>query len=74
MTAPTAFVPSAIADQLPANLQDPDGFYEALLVAHEGLSREACEALNARLVLTLANAIGQQDTLLQCLRVAQSAK
>ena len=40
------------------NLQDPDGFYAAYVAAHQGLSDEASELLNARLVLILANHIG----------------
>jgi Protein of unknown function (DUF2783) len=54
-------------------LSDPDGFYEALLDAHQGLSPEASVALNARLILLLANQIGDQALLAQCLRLAQQA-
>ncbi len=53
-------------------LSDPDGFYEALLNAHEGLSPEASVALNARLILVLANQIGDQDLLQQCLELAKN--
>jgi hypothetical protein len=35
-----------------------DDFYEALIRAHEGLSDEQSHAMNARLVLVLANHIG----------------
>lgn len=45
---------------------DSDAFYEALLNAHQGLTREESEALNARLVLLLANAVGDLNTLLTC--------
>jgi len=48
---------------LDPNIKDPDGFYAELLAAHEGLSREDSEALNARLVLVLANHIGDRDVL-----------
>ncbi|WP_349358780.1 DUF2783 domain-containing protein [Stappia sp.] len=48
---------------LEPNIPDPDGFYAELLAAHEGLSREDSEALNARLVLVLANHIGDRDVL-----------
>ena len=37
------------------NLRDPDGFYAALVTAHQGLSDEASELLNARLVLILVH-------------------
>lgn len=52
------------------NIPDPDGFYEALVNAHEGLSEPDSAALNARLVLLLANQIGNQDTLLACVNAA----
>jgi hypothetical protein len=40
-----------------------DVFYAALLKAHEGLSPEESARLNARLVLILANQIGDLDAL-----------
>jgi hypothetical protein len=52
---------------------DADGFYETLLDAHTGLSREESEALNARLVLTLAHEIGDVERLKACLAVALKA-
>ena len=52
------------------NLQNPDDFYEALLDAHQGLTFQASHALNARLVLILANQIGRQDVLVEALAVA----
>lgn len=45
------------------NITDPDGFYSELLALHEGRSREESDALNARLVLVLANHIGDRDIL-----------
>jgi hypothetical protein len=55
------------------NFEDADAFYESLLDAHQGLSREQSEALNARLVLVLANQVGSTQALLACLKVAQDA-
>ena len=52
------------------NIPDPDGFYEAVVNAHEGLSDKDSSALNARLVFLLANQIGNQETLLECLDAA----
>lgn len=49
--------------RLAPNLPDPDGFYAELIALHEGLSREDSEALNARLVLVLANHIGDREVL-----------
>lgn len=53
------------------NLPDPDGFYAALLDAHEGLSDDASTALNARLILLLANHIGDMTTLTEALAAAK---
>jgi len=52
------------------NFQDADGFYEQLLDAHQGLSREQSELLNARLVLLLANQIGDLEVLRECIQAA----
>jgi hypothetical protein len=56
---------------LEPNLSDPDGFYEALLKAHEGLSDKESGELNARLVLVLANQIGDPDTLAAAIEAAR---
>ena len=53
------------------HLQASDDFYEALLTAHEGLSTEESHAMNARLVLLLANHIGDHATLLHALQLAR---
>lgn len=55
------------------NIPDPDGFYNELLEAHQGLSDAESNALNARLVLTLANHIGDRAILAEALEVARSA-
>ena len=54
-----------------ANIPDPDGFYNELIQAHEGLSKEQSDALNARLILTLANHIGDREVLTAALAVAK---
>jgi len=51
-------------------IPDPDGFYAALLAAHEGLDEAQSADLNARLVLLLASQCGDQDVLLACIRAA----
>jgi hypothetical protein len=48
-----------------------DQFYAALMAAHEGLSFEQSAALNARLVLVLANLVGDSKSLEQALTVAR---
>lgn len=40
------------------NIADPDDFYADLIALHDGLSDEESAALNARLILILANHIG----------------
>ena len=55
-----------------AHFQDADTFYEQLLDAHAGLNREASEALNARLILILANQIGDARVLGDCIAAAQN--
>lgn len=56
---------------LEPNLSDPDGFYAALLMAHEGLSDKESVELNARLVLVLANQIGDPATLVAAIEAAK---
>ena len=51
-------------------LEDADGFYERLMDAHAGLSRDQSEALNACLVLLLANQVGSAQKLEACLSAA----
>jgi hypothetical protein len=54
-----------------AHLDAPDDFYEALLDAHRELPADASHALNARLVLILANHIGSLAVLREALAVAR---
>ncbi len=48
---------------LTPNIDDADNFYADLLAAHEGLEKADSDALNARLVLVLANHIGDRSIL-----------
>lgn len=52
------------------NIPDPDDFYAELLRAHEGLDDDASAAYNARLILLLANHIGDRHVLSQALSAA----
>ncbi|MEY2947608.1 MAG: hypothetical protein RL084_1005 [Pseudomonadota bacterium] len=54
------------------NLQDADTFYEQLLNAHEGLSAEQSEQLNLRLILILANQVGNSAVLRDCIESAKN--
>jgi len=53
------------------HLQDGDAFYEQLLDAHEGLTKEQSELLNARLIIVLANQVGDAKVLKECIEVAR---
>ena len=55
------------------NIPDPDAFYEALLTANEGLPERESLALALRLVLLLANQIGDQAVLMAALAAAKRA-
>ena len=56
------------------NLDAPDDFYEALIDTHKDLSTEDSHALNARLVLILANHIGSLDVLRDALQAARDSR
>ena len=56
------------------NLDDPDEVYASLLAAHRGLTPDESQALNADLVLILANHIGDPDVLAEALEIARKAK
>lgn len=53
------------------NLSDADGFYEQLMDAHTGLTADQSELLNARLILLLANQIGDARVLAECIEAAR---
>lgn len=57
--------------QLEPLWSDADGFYEQLLDAHANLSMEQSHALNARLILLLANQIGNAQVLAQCIALSK---
>jgi hypothetical protein len=60
-----------MALQRETNVADPDALYAAILAAHEGLSEADSVALNARLVLLLANHIGDREVLDEALATAR---
>ncbi|MBO9424333.1 DUF2783 domain-containing protein [Labrenzia sp. R4_1] len=57
-----------------ALLRHPDDFYADLLEAHEGLSKAESDAFNARLILLMANRIGDQGELKTLLEAAARTK
>lgn len=69
--------------QLQPNLSEPgqryfrdftpgDDFYEALIEAHRDLSDEQSQLLNAKLILLLANQVGDISVLKQTLAIARA--
>ena len=48
-----------------------DDFYDALIAAHRGLSDEQSELMQARLVLLLANHIGDLGVLFEAIALAR---
>lgn len=53
------------------NIVAPDDFYEALIELHQGLSDEQSELVNARLILLLANHIGDLEVLRDAMQRAR---
>ncbi len=58
---------------LTANIPGADDFYAELIEAHDGLSKAESDALYARLVLTLANHIGESAVLTEALAASKAA-
>lgn len=55
------------------NIGRPDEIYQDLIRAHEGLTKDESDALNARLILVLLNQIGDDEIIRQAISLAQSA-
>ena len=53
------------------NLDHPDDFYERLIAAHRGLDDAQSAMVNAKLVLLLANHIGDAQVLDQAIAAAR---
>lgn len=55
------------------NIADPDGFYEELINAQRDLDEAQARKMNARLILLLANHIGDRSVLSEALEKARPA-
>lgn len=53
------------------NLADSDGFYERLIASQRDLDDEQCALMNAKLILLLANHIGDPEVIDEALRIAR---
>lgn len=56
-----------------ARIADPDGFYEELIASQRDLSDADAALMNAKLVLTLANHVGDREVLRQALALCRPA-
>jgi hypothetical protein len=54
------------------NIQEPDDFYQSLIEAHAGLTEKQSAAFNARLILLLANQVGDLTTLREAIAAAKA--
>ena len=55
---------------LSSNFDNSDDFYSELIAAHNGLSKEESDLLNAKLILVLSNHIGDINVIRQALAIA----
>ena len=55
---------------LEPNIPDPDGFYQELIDSQRDMNDEQAQAMTCKLVLVLANHIGDREVLRRALQVA----
>lgn len=55
------------------NIAEPDDFYEELIAVHDGLTDEQSMKLNAKLILILANHIGDRNVLSEALQCGKNS-
>ena len=56
---------------LEPKIEDPDGFYNQLIRLHGGLSEAQSLELQSRMILLLANHIGDSEVLSEVMRIAR---
>lgn len=54
-----------------ARFADPDAAFRMIIEAYRGLSDDGCADLNARLVLILANQVGDLDVLREAIALSK---
>lgn len=59
---------------LEPNIAQPDDLYEALIAIHRDLTPEQSAKVNAKLILLLANHVGDMHVLLQALKAASDTE
>ncbi|GAB0119790.1 DUF2783 domain-containing protein [Acidisoma sp. 7E03] len=55
------------------NILDPDGFYRELIDSQRGMDEAAAAMMNCKLVLLLANHIGDRAVLREALHLARAS-
>ncbi|HKF72805.1 MAG TPA: DUF2783 domain-containing protein [Stellaceae bacterium] len=55
------------------NIPDPDAFYAELIGLHRDLTEEQSRIVNAKLILILANQVGDVGLLRQAMAIARGA-
>ena len=58
---------------LSANIKNPDDFYEKLIDMQRDLSEDEVQMANAKLILILANHIGDQQIIDAAIKLARAA-
>ena len=57
-----------------SNISDPDAFYAELIELHRDLTAEQSRLINAKLILILANQVGDMAVLREAMALARAAK
>jgi hypothetical protein len=52
------------------NIDDPDAFYQELIDSQRDMTEEEAELMNAKLILILANHVGDRTVLREAIRIA----
>ena len=61
-----------MALNLKVNIERPDDFYQELIDMQRDMSEDDVQLMNAKLILIMANHIGDQETLSEAMRIAQN--
>lgn len=59
---------------LSPNIPDPDGFYQELIDSQRDMNDAEAEMMNCKLILILANHIGDRDVLREAIATAAKKK
>ncbi len=61
-----------MALNLKVNIKRPDDFYQELIDMQRDMNDDDVQLMNAKLILIMANHIGDQETLSEAIRIAQN--